>query len=274
MTRLKFAQAFGCNTASCFFTDFTMPQPIDKIIPEPHCKLNTRALENKPKMAFLVTQIFAVWARIEQDLDVLLVNVLGADATPALAIFATLIAQHLKSGALEAAAKAELSAEDFEVFKAAISVVDVVQTPRNHLAHWSWGTCEQRPELLVLANPKMLSARDLRVAKVLQKGDPQLDPMDVGRASLFDNSEILAYTEADLERALRDLNDAQEILNYMINYIDPSWVVHFGPHIGVHLSLEASRDELLQKLNGQRLFREALDRIHAGRKSNQKSKGE
>lgn len=251
-------------------SDFAMPQPINKIVPDPHCKLETNALADKPKLAIHVAQIFASWARIEQDLDVLLVNVLGANATPALAMFATLAAQHLQLGALEAAAKAALPADDFDIFKAALSAIDSAQTPRNHLAHWSWGSCVQRPDLLILANPKMLSARDLRVAKLLHSEGPKCDPVVLAKLSLFDDSEILAYSESDLERALRDIEEAQRIMNYMTNYIDPSWVIHIGPYIGLNLARDEIRAATLEKLNGQRLFREALDRIHAARKNNQK----
>ena len=238
-----------------------MPQRIDKIVPDPHCKLDVNALIEKPKLAILVTQIFALWASIEQDLDVLLVNVLGANATPALAMFATLTAQHLQLGALEAAAKAALPKDDFDIFKAALLAVDCAQTPRNHLAHWSWGVCLQRPDLLILANPKMLSARDLRVAKLLHAPGPKAEPKEIGEANLFDDSEILAYSEADLSRAVRDLQEAIDILRLMTNYIDPSWAVYMGPSVGVTLTQDEIRARIIERLSGLRLFCEAMARI-------------
>ena len=75
-------------------------------------------------------------------------------------MYSTLTAQHLQIGALDAAAKAALSPDDYDIFKAGVSVADMAQTPRNHLAHWSWGTSKELPGFLALANPKMLSARD------------------------------------------------------------------------------------------------------------------
>jgi hypothetical protein len=146
-------------------------------------------LENKPDLAILVCEIFAVWARIEHQLSFLLVRVLGANAAPALAMHATLTAQHLQLGALQAAASAALTTDDLEVFKACVSVAESVQTPRNHLAHWIWAGCRQ---LLVLADPKMLHNRDFRVAKLIQTAPTpvEADAMEVAAANRFDLSEI------------------------------------------------------------------------------------
>jgi hypothetical protein len=52
-------------------------------------------------MAILITKIFATWASIEQQLNFLLVRVLGANAAPALAMFETLTAQRLQLKALK-----------------------------------------------------------------------------------------------------------------------------------------------------------------------------
>lgn len=247
-----------------------MPQPINRIIPDPHCYLDNNALADKPDLAILVTQIFSTWARIEQRLSFLLVRVLGADAAPALAMFETLTAQHLQIGALLAAAEATLSADDFDVFQAAISVADSAQAPRNHLAHWAWGGCKQRPALLTLADPKMLHERDFRVAKRIHtaKSVQDVDPMEVAELNMFDPSGILAYSKADLERALRDLKEAYLVLNLVETYIDPRLDATIGHY---YADFAVTRDELrdgaLEKLNDLRLFGEALARRVASRKS-------
>jgi hypothetical protein len=237
--------------------------------------LDNNILEGKPDLAILVTQIFSTWARIEQRLSFLLVRVLGADAAPALAMFATLTAQHLQIGALLAAAEAALPPDDFDIFQAAISVADGAQAPRNHLAHWAWGGCKQRPELLTLANPKMLHQRDFRVARKIHtaKATDPVDPMEVAELNLFDASEILAYSKADLERALRDLKEAYQVLNLVEMYVDPRFEAALSHY---YSDFEATRDELrdgaLQQLNEKRLFREGLARRVAGRKSTPQSR--
>jgi hypothetical protein len=247
-----------------------MPQPINRIIPEPHVYLTSDALKDKPDMAILVCQIFAVWARIEHQLSFLLVRVLGADSEPALAMYATLTAQHLQLGALQAAAAASLAADDFEVFKACAAVAESVQKPRNHLAHWIWASCKQLPELLCLADPKMLHKRDFRVAKLIQTAPSpwEADLMEVAYANLFDHSEILAYSKPDLDRTLRDLNEAHFILLQLSDFLDPTLDEHLTILMPTkRRGRDVIRAEALQKLNEQRLFREALARIRGGQKS-------
>ncbi len=198
-----------------------MPQRIDRIIPDPHVYLRSSILDDKPEFAVLVCKIFAVWARIEQRLAALMVRVLGAESAPALAMYSTLTAQHLQLGALDAAAKAKLPTDDYQIFKAALSVSDSAQVPRNHLAHWSWGGCKQLPDVLALADPKMISNRDYRLAKRAHtiETPESLDTMEIPNLIQFEKSQILAYRIGDLERAARDLEEAEEVIKAAVDYI-------------------------------------------------------
>lgn len=253
-----------------------MPQPINKIIPESETYITRGALDEMPEMARLVCRIFATWATIEQQLNFLFYLVLGTDSAPAIAIYAELRTQALQNVALEASAKAALTAEDFEIFKAAISVANSVQTPRNHLAHWTWGKCRERPDLLVLFDPQMLKNRDFTVQHNLHTA-PDLNKIDLlahTKLYYFDDAASLAYTQADLKRALRDLEQAQEILTNLRHYLRPRSLELLGlvaPDMAV--PSEEIRPSLLAKLNDQRLFREALARIRASQKSTPKPPG-
>jgi hypothetical protein len=250
---------------------FAMPQRIDRIVQNPEVYLDRAVLTDKPDMAILVTQIFATWASIEQTLSQLLVKVLGAKATPALAMYETLIAQHLQLGALQAAAKAALSDTDFQVFKAAVATTERAQAPRNQLAHWSWGGCKQRPDLLILANPKMLNRRDFQVADFLHSKAEfaPFDAIHATRLHFFDNSEVLAYSKDDLTRALRDLSESEETITALEVYLDPSMVLSILVLMGTPSTRDKIRAHMLQKLNGLRLFREALDRTIGDQKNTQ-----
>ena len=245
-----------------------MPQPINRVVSDPEVYLQVGILKDKPELAVLVAEIFSVWARIELELSYLVIRVLGADAAPAIAMYSTLTAQHLQLGALQAAAKAALAPDDFNVFLAALAVSDRVQTPRNHLAHWAWGGCRQRPDLLVLASPKMLRERNSRVLRAVQS-PLDADPVQIATISLFDDSEILAYSKSDLERALRDLAEAKVILELLSDYLDPRLAEFFlrGFPEETPRTREQLRAEILEKLNEKRLFREALD----GRKNSDPS---
>ena len=169
-----------------------MPQPLNRVIPNGEFRPNESVLNDNPELAKLVASIFALWASIEHSLSLLLVSVLGADAEPAIAMFATLTAQHLQMGALEAAAKAALSPNDFEVFCAAISMIESVQTPRNHLAHWIWGTCEQLPDALLLAEPKAQKDRDRDLKLAFERADGP-DVNEIINLSRYDPATVLVY---------------------------------------------------------------------------------
>jgi hypothetical protein len=245
-----------------------MSQPISKIVPHPRVYLATDVLTDKPDFAILVSQIFATWAAIEQKLSFLLVHVLGASAGPALAMYSTLTAQHLQLGALEAAAKAAMSADDFSVFKAALSVADAVQGPRNHLAHWAWGGCGQRRDLLVLVDPKILRDRDFKIAALIEG-------VELETKSYADSepSQMLAYSKADLERALRDLEECEMIIDDLTTYINPSIAVMITADLPDQLTRDQIRAVTLEQLACRRLFREALVRTRAVRKNSRPKTG-
>lgn len=249
-------------------TNFDMPHPINRMVPNPHVYLDPNVLSGKPDFAILVCQIFAIWATIEQELNFLFFVVLGADAAPAIAIYSELRTQQLQNVALQAAAKAALSQSDYEIFKAAISVASRVSTPRNHLAHWAWGGCHQLPDVLALCDPQMIKNRDFRVAKHLKENPDieKIDMQEVGTLHLFDDSEILGYTKSDMERALRDLKDAVTVLSFLRHYLDPKSlevVARNYPNFSPSGDIRAA---LLAKLNGHKSFREALAQARASQK--------
>jgi hypothetical protein len=248
-----------------------MPQPLNRVIPNGEfrpkkARPNESVLNDKPELAKLVASIFELWASIEGSLSLLLVSVLGADAEPAIAMFATLRAQHLQMGALEAAAKAALSPNDFDVFCAAIRMTDSVQTPRNHLAHWIWGTCEQLPDALLLADPKGHQDRDRELKLAFERaGGPDVN--EIINLNRYNPATVLVYRRGDLERAKCDLEDAEWIVALLTVYLD-----HLIRRAASDTDFEGQRvaglrDALFQLFLGKRLFREAWDRIRADRQN-------
>lgn len=244
-----------------------MPQPITKLVPDPHVVLDTNVLAEKPDFAILVVRIFASWAAIERDLRVLLVRLLGADAAPAHAIFSILQTQTLQNKALEAAAKSTLSLDDLDIFAATLSVANSVQKTRNRLAHWAWGRCEQRPDLLLLGDPDGLKERDTRVAAHFQsmKSGSKMNLLETFAVVQFDCSRFYAYTKADLEREVRDLEEADEIMTLYGVYLDPSFSVANAKAFNAPEAPDVIRGHILDRLNEQRLFREALAQVRAKR---------
>jgi hypothetical protein len=243
-----------------------MPNPINRIVPDPHVVLDTNALSDKPEMAIAVARIISIWGSIERELSSVLVRLLGANASSAHAIFSILQTQALQTKALEAAAKSVLDKDGFDAFNAVMAVVDSVKKTRNRLAHWCWGTCQQRPEYLILADPKMLKARDERAAAYFQSLKPgTFSPEETWDAIQFDDSAMLAYSIEDFKRSIRDLIQAEYILLVYSMVLDPSVGLAHAKALGLPDSADEIRRHLLEKLMTQRLFSEALDRIRDSR---------
>jgi len=252
-----------------------MPQPVSRIVRDAKISLRADALADKPEMAILVTEIFAVWAEIEYQLSLLLVQVLGATESPAIAMHSILTSQQLQAKALDAAAKAALSAEQYEIFDAVTSVIESVQTPRNHLAHWLWGICAQRPDLLALADPKMYKANEISVRRFLEKDFEVSDAYFTDAKALknvIDPEHVFAYSKADLERAKRDLLEARAIIVGLGIFLNPAFLKSL-------LSKNRRTGKAFEKvdpaemqttalalLNKYQLFQEALAEVRKRRK--------
>jgi hypothetical protein len=266
--RSKRSHASGWSSMSLDAGDFDMPQPINKILPKPHVLLDTEILNDKPELALLVVRIFALWASIERRLSVLLVHLLGADSTHAHAIFSILQTQALQTKAMEAAAKSALEGDDLDVFSAYMTVISSVQKTRNRLAHWSWAKCTERSDLLVLGDPDGIKERDMRLAAHLQSLRPGASLLEMAHNIQFDLSKFYGYSKADLEREVRDLAEA-DIIGFIFqnNYLDPSFSVLHAGYFDEPDDPAVIRGRALQQLNEKRLFREALARIRANRKS-------
>src|SRR5262245_61817003 len=235
-----------------------MPQPLNRVIRNGEFRPNESVLNDNPELAKLVASIFGLWASIEHSLSLLLTSVVGADAEPAIAMFATVTAQRAQLFALEAAAKAALSPNDFDVFRAAISMTGRVQTPRNHLAHWM-----QLPDALLLAEPKAQKDRERELNLAFERaGGP--DVKEIINLERYNPATVLVYRRGDLERAKRDLEDAERITSLLTVYLDRQ-ICRWASDTFEGQRVAALREVVFQDFYDKRLFREAFDRLRADR---------
>jgi hypothetical protein len=241
---------------------FDMPQPLSRVKPGATVRQRPAILDHlSPKYAQLVAAIFSHWSLVEYRLSVLLVRILGADAEPALAMFATLDAQHLQFRAIDAAAKAALEDNEYDIFKATMSVARSVQTPRNQLAHWVWAHSPELPEALLLAEPKSAKERDREFTRALESG--VTDSEKIAALNTFDPAHVQVYREGDLQRARDNLEEAVQITFLTVVYLDGQFKGRIKPLPWTGRT--ATRDQLFQQLYGLRLFREAWDHIQTDR---------
>jgi hypothetical protein len=245
-----------------------MSQPLNRVKPGATVRQRPAILDHLPaKYAQLVAGIFSHWSMVEHRLNLLLVRILGADAELALAIFATLEAQHLQFRAIEAAAKAALEEREYDVFRAAMSVARSVQTPRNQLAHWVWAHSPELPDALLLAEPKSAKDGDREFTPALESGET--DSEKISALNTFDPAHVQVYREGDLQRARNDLEQAVQITFLTVVYLDGTFKGRIKPLPWTHST--PSRDQLFQQLYDLRLFQEAWDRIQLDRKRSQQS---
>jgi hypothetical protein len=249
-----------------------MPQPLERMNPNASFILSTNAPKKYPHLAAQTCSIIAGWAWIEKELELLLIRTLRADDTPAIAMYSVLTSQSIQSLALDAAAKSVLNKEKYEIFSAVIGVVDAVHKERNKFAHWLWAESPELPDTLILVDPKTVVKRDVEALQILRpKVGLTIFSDDFMDAFLPDKSGAYVYTADDLDRIGRDMTEAAKALTYYAQYINPTVPARLAQ---MKLAPEPSQtpeeiaDEALHQLSTLRLFRESLDRVREGQKSN------
>jgi len=253
-----------------------MPQPLSRVCPDPgEITLSGDTLKSLPEMAIIVTQLFGRWARIDHELGLLLVRMLNARDTPALAMYSALSSPSARNDALVAAAKAVLSAADYNVFAAVHSAAKTVEKTRNKLAHWIWGTCEALPGALLLAEPAGLVEMEkfhLQVYDNPLRFFASMNNEEWLRKGGFDPDRIYVHRLPDLERDLADMHEVGTILFWYKQYLRPifsaesikaSTEADLAAGQEPHEHTSGTSDEALRQLSSLRLFREALARIES-----------
>lgn len=135
-----------------------MPQPLSRISPDANFELSTKALVDRLNLANLVTQIFALWAVVEQEFQILFSRIIGPDEIVADAVYAVLTRDGLQRTALNAAAKAKFGTDS----SAVLAVCKRAGKIRHKLAHWRWGQSPDLPDVLLLADPKDVKLESTR----------------------------------------------------------------------------------------------------------------
>ncbi len=262
-----------------------MPQPLSKISPDAQFQLTTTALVDRPDLANLVTQIFALWAVVEQEFQTLFSRIVGPDEIVADAIYTILISESLQRTALNAAAKARFGtdSEEFEVFSAVLAVCNRAGKIRHKLAHWRWGESPDLPDVLLLADPA-----DVRLVSLAGSYMRTIEPLDgekrpertarILKHITFDISKILVYRAKDLEDGLAEIGQAVQALTNFDLFINPSTTEEraeelkrlTGPQFEEAINVGTSA-EALRRLSTLSLFQEARAQLSRGKSKNPRS---
>jgi len=207
--------------------------------------------------ATVISQIFAVSASVDHNLGLLLVRVLGADAIPALAMFSILETQSLQRKALIAAAKSALDENTYKMFHACLTVAESAQSERHRLAHWIWASCPEIEDAFLLADPRHLREHTIAMEQLWH---PKVRTLETWEKANLDRQKIMVYRRADLDRALRDLREAETVLEAFHSFMEPAITADQAKEYGFSPEHPGTRAGALQRLNASQPFRQALSR--------------
>jgi hypothetical protein len=130
-----------------------MPQPFSKVVQPPQTiTIQPDTAAKQPELAALVAQAIGIWALVENTLGGTLVDMLGAKASPAIAMYGA-IHDTARRAALKATAGLVLSIDNHKLFEALMRVHKTHAKQRDKFAHWIWAYCPTAPQYVVLINP-------------------------------------------------------------------------------------------------------------------------
>ena len=262
-----------------------MPQPLSRVSPDAQFSLSTDALIDRPDLANPVTQIFALWAVVEQEFQILFSRIVGPDEVAADTVYSILTSEGLRRTALDAVAKAKFGAdsEKFEVFSAVLAVYKRAGKVRHKLAHWRWGISPNLPDALLLADPS-----NVKLVSLTNTYMRTLEPLDANKRPektaqilkhlTFDTSKILVYSPKDLQEGLAEIGQAARALFHLDMYLNPmttkdrakELMQAMGPEFEGAINVGTSA-EALRQLSTLSLFQEARARLSQGTNKNPQS---
>jgi hypothetical protein len=248
-----------------------MPLPLSQVKPDATVTLWGPMLN--PLIGLRVANVISLSARVDHELSLLLVHILGANAQAAHAMFDAIRSNQLKMQVLVAAANAELKSEPEKhlAFRAVLKASDIAQEDRNKIAHWVWGSAPELPDTLLLANPtyvRLQNVQQLRLsqnteslAKFLSSGLANAEREEMDKLWEVDKDNVDVYTLQDLQGVVIKLVEATNVLFYFRYVLRPLKLNALAPEPPPIYQDLGTTDGALRQLSSLRLFQEALARV-------------
>jgi hypothetical protein len=137
-----------------------MPQPLLRYRKNAPVILNNVGiypLRHRPELARMAMEGIATFATVESWMLDLYLDLVGGNRSDAATLYLTLDSRSAKSAALEPFIK-RLSQENRELYRALMKLMRTRAEARDKLAHWVWGFSPPLPDVLLLADPRAMSA--------------------------------------------------------------------------------------------------------------------
>lgn len=219
------------------------------------------SLGKRPDLAVIVATAICQWASVDARLAALLVRILGGSSKPSYAMFSA-IHQTAQQAALDAAARAALSSDDYDRFRAVLKVYQRNSKTRNQFAHWIWGHCDSIPDALLLLDPSRMFWHEVDIARFQEDPagtlahlptDASIEQKNAALQKIFgpDGNRIWVYRKSDLDEALERFKEVAATIFYL----------------DLYLRRDRFSDDLEHTLlPNLHQYREALSRIRRGSK--------
>ena len=141
--------------------DDMCPQPLSRVNPNARYSFTKDGIGAYPNLCARAMEIIHLHSIVEHRWSLILVEVLRADPKTGMAMYQALSSSEARRAALLAAAYAVLTQEDAFLFHACLEAGTPIRRVRNHFAHHLWGTSEDIPDAILLANPATFLQRDV-----------------------------------------------------------------------------------------------------------------
>ncbi len=182
-----------------------MPEPGDLLlsvaVPVPsHQLIVGDALKERPHLAELMMRVIANWAHAEFLMSRLAVGFAEKDHVILAAVLEILRTK--RQEAIDAAAKAALSADELQVFSQADAKFKDRRRQRDKYAHGIWAITDDLPEDLVWMDAKHLIRHEAREEAWWSTHLEQPGPIDMSSYPSLDRAECVVYDAARINRDL------------------------------------------------------------------------
>jgi hypothetical protein len=136
-----------------------MPNPLSRVLPSASYEIGnvgTRTLSRRPQLAIMAVEAIAAWAHVEKFMLNMYVELAGGAQADAAVVYLAMETASAKSAAITALAERKLTPDNLNLLRVLIRVTKTAQKDRDKLAHWIWGSSDQLPDALLLADPRSL----------------------------------------------------------------------------------------------------------------------
>jgi len=202
-----------------------MPQPLKP----PYSYRYGDVLGERPELAVLVLRVISFWSLIDQKMNSLLSALLKSQYRLSMVMLQTVDSQSLRRTIIRKIASEVLSRDDCGLLSTVFKIVASSERRRNEFAHHIWAVNQNRPDTLILINPKDINLLEAALRDHAPPKDADFD------------FQIPEFTKPDLEEEVERAKFASVLVVQFVSLVE--YGAHADPRIRARC--DSIRAELL-----------------------------